>query len=387
MKKYLDNASTSFPKPEGVVEAMTQYMSQMGCNINRGGYADAYESAEVVFDTRCKLCKLFDFDIHRNVVFTMNVTEALNMIIKELLLPGDHCLVSAMEHNAVMRPLVQMTQKGVTFDRFPCNEQGELIIDQMEECLRENTKAVIMTSASNVCGTMMPLKEVGEFCKRHHLIFVVDAAQAAGVEPISMKEMNIDILAFTGHKSLLGPQGTGGFLIREEFVSQMPALIAGGTGSFSDSEQTPTIMPDKYEAGTMNVTGIYGLHGALTYLEKVGISTIRDHELAMTQRFIDGMEFIEGIRVIGKKDIKGRTAVVSIQCDFCDEATLAFELDHTYDIMTRVGLHCAPNAHKTLGTFPRGTIRFSFGFATTTEEVDAAVEAIEDYKSKIENNH
>lgn len=382
-KIYLDNASTSFPKPKQVVDAMCSFMEKGGYNINRGGYAGAYESAQIVYETRQKLCRLFDFSENRNVIFTVNVTQALNMILQGLFRKGDHIIVSAMEHNAVMRPLVQLNKKGVDFDRFHCREDGSLIVEEMETCLKSNTKAVVITAASNVCGTTMPLEEISKFCKKNKLLFIVDAAQAAGVEEISMKELEIDILAFTGHKSLLGPQGTGGFLIREEVIPLMPSLITGGTGSFSDKEETPTIMPDKYEAGTMNLPGIYGLHASLTFIEEIGVRRIKEVEMARTKEFLEGLQEMPGIRIIGKKGIEDRTAVVSIQCDFCDEATLAFRLDQEYGIMTRVGLHCAPNAHKTLGTFPRGTVRFSFGYYTTTIEIQGAIQAIKDiYQSE-----
>lgn len=377
-KIYLDNASTSFPKPKQVVGAMCSFMEQKGYNINRGGYEGAYESAQIVYETREKLCRLFDFSEIRNVIFTLNVTQSLNMILQGLLQKGDHIIVSAMEHNAVMRPVIQLEKKGIEFQRFPCTEEGSLMVSEMESCLRPNTKAVVITAASNVCGTTMPLALVGEFCKKNKLIFIVDAAQSAGVEEISMEKMQIDILAFTGHKSLLGPQGVGGFLIREEIVPLIPSIITGGTGSFSDQEETPIIMPDKYEAGTMNLPGIYGLHAALSFLEEVGVSKIKEREMKRTKEFLDGIDKIPGIRVIGKKGVEGRTAVVSIQSDFCDEATLAFRLDQEYGIMTRVGLHCAPNAHKTLGTFPRGTVRFSFGYFTTAMEIEAAIDAIQE---------
>lgn len=383
-KIYLDNASTSFPKPIEVIDGVRDYMMQGGCNINRGGYHGAYESAQIVYETRERLCKLFDFKPVKNVVFTMNITMSLNIILNGLLKKGDHVLVSSMEHNAVMRPLVALEKKGVTFDRVPCNVQGELEFSKMEALVKPNTKAVVMTAASNICGTCMPIKEVGQFCKEKDLIFILDAAQLAGVEPISMKKMNIDILAFTGHKSLLGPQGIGGFLIREELVEQIPSLITGGTGSFSDSEETPKVMPDKYEAGTLNLPGIHGLYHALDFIDKTGIENIKKVEMERTKEFIDGVKEIPGIRLIGKDSVKGRTAVVSLQCDFCDEATLAFLLDQNYHIMTRVGLHCAPNAHKTLGTFPRGTVRFSFGYFTTSEEIQKAIDAIKEIKKSVD---
>lgn len=385
---YLDQAATSFPKGEGVAEAMTGYMTNLGTNINRGSYEDAYETAGMVYETREMLCRLFDFgplpERAKNVVFTANITTALNMIIKGLLKKGDHVLVSAMEHNAVMRPLCQLQKEGrITFDRIPCNEKGELCLWELEPKIRENTKAVIMTHASNVCGTILPLKEVGELAKRHGLYFIVDTAQTAGAVPVSMKEMQIDALAFTGHKGLLGPQGIGGFLVTDELAEKIEPLISGGTGSISDTEDIPDFLPDKFEAGTLNLPGIAGLHRALSYLEEVGTEKIREKENCLTERFLAGVKKIPGIRVIGLDGREaGRTAVVSLQCDTMDEAELAYHLDSRYHIMSRVGMHCAPNAHKTLGTFPQGTLRFSFGYYNTLEEVEAAVSAIEEILEK-----
>ncbi|MDF2514653.1 MAG: cysteine desulfurase, partial [Herbinix sp.] len=235
----------------------------------------------------------------------------------------------------------------------------------------------------NVCGTLLPIEKVGEITHRYGLKFIVDTAQTAGVFPISMTKMHIDALAFTGHKGLLGPQGIGGFLITDEMADQMTPLITGGTGSISDTEDTPEFLPDKFEAGTMNLPGIMGLHRSLTYLDEVGINQIREKELSLTQRFIDGISQVKGIRVIGKTNSIERGAVVSLQSETMDEATLAYVLDHEYKIRTRVGMHCAPNAHKTLGTFPSGTIRFSFGYENTEEEVDYAIKII----GKLLNKH
>ncbi len=373
---YFDSAATSFPKPESVIEAVTNYMKNYGTNVNRGGYQSAYSTASVVYDTREKLCHLFDFAPCENVIFTQNITYAFNMILKGYLKRGDHVLVSAMEHNAVMRPLVQLQKQGVSFSRIPCTKQGDLIVEEVETLIQSNTKAIILTSASNVCGTRMPLKKIGELCERYGLTFIVDSAQEAGVFPISMKEMKIDILAFTGHKGLLAPQGIGGFLISDKIVKEVEPLITGGTGSASDSEETPEILPDKFEAGTLNLPAIFGLNASLQYLNDVGIEEIQKKELKLTKQFLEGIKTIEGIQVIGHEELGNRVPVVSIQCNWMDESELAFLLDSEYGIMTRVGMHCAPNAHKTLGSFPRGTIRFSFGYENTKEEVEQVLQAI-----------
>ena len=378
---YLDHAATSFPKPESVSQAVYRYMTQNGCSINRGCYAKAYAIEETVYETREKICTLFGGDDCRNVVFTRNVTEGLNLLIKGSLKPGDHVLVSLMEHNAVMRPLMQLEKQGITCTRIPCSQSGELVLDALDTCLQPNTKAVIMTHASNVCGTMMPLEEVGAFCWEHRLHFFVDSAQTAGVFPIDMKRMNISALAFTGHKSLHGPQGIGGVVFRDGMEKLVEPLIAGGTGSISHMEEIPAFMPDRFEAGTPNIPGIVGLYAALEWIEQTGMDQIRSHELVLTQRFLDGLNALEQegkIRVIGKRDCQERTGVVSLQSCHLDQAEAAYRLDNEYGIMTRVGLHCAPSAHRVLGTYPTGTIRFSFGWNNTTEHVDAALFALKE---------
>ncbi len=375
-KIYLDNGSTTFPKPKEVADAVYNYMTQIGSNINRGCYDDAYNIEEIVYETRQMLCEMFAGDYIKNVVFTKNITESLNILLKGFLKPGDHVLVSSMEHNAVMRPLVQLTKNNIKFDRIPCNQDGSLILEDARRMIKENTKAIVMMHASNVCGTLMPIKEIGEICNSHGIKFIVDSAQTAGVFEIDMKEMHIDALAFTGHKGLLAPQGIGGFLVQEDMFGLIDPLIVGGTGSLSHTEETPEFMPDRFEAGTMNLPGIVGLHASLKWIKEIGIDKIKDHELALTEMFLDGLKDIEGIRLVGKDSIQGRTGVVSIETLNKDAADIAWELDDTYGIMTRVGLHCAPSAHKTLGTYPQGTIRFAFGWWNTKDHVNAALEAL-----------
>ena len=377
---YLDNASTSFPKPETVVEAVSGYMAGMGVNINRGCYNQAYHAEEMILETRELLCVLFRGPDCRNVIFTSNVTESLNILIKGLLKPGDHVLVSSMEHNAVMRPLVQLEKLGVSFTRMPCDEIGMLLLDRIESCLTPQTKAVIMTHASNVCGTILPIASVGEFCKAHGLMFIVDSAQTAGVIPIDMQKMHIDALAFTGHKGLLGPQGTGGFAITDELAERIEPLLSGGTGSMSHTEDIPLFLPDRFEPGTMNLPGIMGLRAGLLWLKKQGMDSVYAHEMALTEHFLKGLTLLEEkdfVRIIGRRDTFDRVGVVSIQTKQTELSQAAYLLDQQYGIMTRVGLHCAPSAHKTLGTYPTGTIRFSFGHANTEREVDEALSAIE----------
>lgn len=379
---YLDNASTTFPKPKAVPEAMYHYMTRSGSNINRGCYDRAYAVEELVYETRQMLCSLFGGEDCRNVAFTKNVTESLNVILKGLLKPGDHVLVSSMEHNAVMRPLVQLEKQGISFSRIPCRRDGSLILEEMAPLVKKETRAVVMTHASNVCGTMMPYEQVGAFCRERGLLFIADTAQTAGVWPLDMERMKIDALAFTGHKGLLGPQGIGGFLLSEKLLPQMESLIAGGTGSISHTEVMPDFMPDRFEAGTMNLPGIVGLHAGLGWIRETGMEQIRSHELALTRQFLEGLKSMDPyekrLRVVGKKDTEGRTGVVSVQTVRRELAQTAYELDVQYGIMTRVGLHCAPSAHQTLGTFPTGTIRFSFGWWNTREEAALALQALDE---------
>lgn len=410
---YFDNAATSYPKAPGVSAAMTDYIEHIGVNAGRGSYQSSYEASAMVYETRELLCRLFHFDQPLNTVFTMNVTQSLNLLLHGLLKPGDHVIVSSMEHNAVMRPLLQMAGTGVEFDRVHCSITGELDVNQVEALIRPSTKLVMMTHASNVCGTLLPISEIGALCRRRKLFFVLDSAQTAGTVDIDFHQNGLSAVAFTGHKGLLGPQGIGGFLLNEELSELVSPTLLGGTGSNSESEYMPDFMPDKFEAGTLNLPGICGLRASLRYLldppplststpyasptalpsqspsslsalttalpSTIAMSTlemvrIERHEQQLTSRFLTGIEQIPGIRLVGTTDASKRTSVVSIDIDSnlssidLSEATL--RLDSEFQIMTRVGLHCAPSAHKTLGTFPRGTLRFSFGGFNTIEEID-----------------
>ena len=378
---YLDNASTTFPKPKAVADAVYTYMTSVGSNINRGCYDSAYDVEELVFETRQMLAELFNGGDCKNVAFTKNVTESLNVILKGFLKPGDHVLVSSMEHNAMMRPIRQLEKLGVEFDRMPCDNQGNLKLDAVEAMIRPNTRAIAMMHASNVCGTVLDIGAVGEICHKHGLKFIVDCAQTAGVLPVDMKAMYIDALAFTGHKGLLGPQGIGGFILKEEMIGLIDPLLSGGTGSISHTEEIPDFMPDRFEPGTMNLPGILGLHAGLQWLQETGTENIKNHELALTERMLAGLQELETaglIRILGRRDLKNRTGVVSIQTLTKELSQAAFELDAEYGIQTRVGLHCAPSAHETLGTFPTGTIRFSFGWWNNTEQVDQALHALKE---------
>ena len=375
-KIYFDNGSTSWPKAPGVQEAVSELLKNGAFNINRGNYAGAYEVESVVLETRDQLVQLFHGTDSRNVIFTPGITYSLNYFIKGFLKTGDHVLVSGLEHNAVMRPLEQMKLAGVDYDIVPVDEEGNLDPEDLRERIRINTKAVIMTHASNVCGTVVPIREIGSICKEYGLFFAVDTAQSAGTLPVDMQECQIDFLAFTAHKGLLGPQGIGGFLISERLDKKMEPYIAGGTGSQSDSLLMPDYLPDKYESGTMNLPGIIGLHASLDYIREQGLKAIHDKKMELTEYLLNEVKRIPQVRIVGRKDVQDRVAVVSLDFLTIDNAVAAFELEQECGVMTRVGLHCAPAAHQSLHTFPQGTVRFVFSASNTFSEIDRCVEGI-----------
>lgn len=374
---YFDNASTSWPKAPGVASEMAGYLENIGCNVGRGSYERAYTVARKVYDTREKLCSLFDGEDNKNVIFTANVTQAVNMVLKGFLRQGDHVLISGLEHNAVVRPLEHLKRVGVTYDVIPCDNLGNLEIACIEKMIKPETKTVVMTHGSNVSGSILPIEAVGRICRSQGLYFIVDAAQTAGLHDISMKRANISALCFTGHKGLMGPQGIGGFLVTDDLAEQMDPLLDGGTGSVSDQLDMPDFLPDRFEAGTLNLPGIYGLSSALDYLCSVDKSELLMVEERLTSTFIRGVEAIDGLRLVGNVNIQSRCALVSVECLTRDNAQIAFELDRDYGIMTRVGMHCAPLAHRTLGTYPQGTLRFSFNHFNTQGEVAYALEALQ----------
>jgi len=374
MKKiYLDNGATSFPKPKCVGEAILNYIDNLGTSVNRGAYETAYSVANTVFETRELICDLFNFDQPENVIFTKNITESLNILIKGLLKSGDHVVVSSMEHNAVMRPLNSLN---INISKAKCDKYGDLDMENFKLQLKENTKAVIMTHASNVSGTILNLEEVGRICQEKNIIFIIDTAQTAGFLEIDYKKLGADAIAFTGHKSLLGPQGIGGFIINDKLVKIIPSLIDGGTGSLSEEEIQPNYMPDKYEAGTPNVLGIFGLNASIKYLNDIGLKNIRQKEYDLLTMFLDEIKQINGIAIIGKDTFEGRTGTVSLDFFNDDNGEIAYKLGNDYGIMTRSGMHCAPSAHKTLGTFPQGTVRFSFSHFNTKDEIYYTIDSI-----------
>lgn len=372
---YLDNAATSYPKPEGVSDAMKAYLDQVGATINRSVYGSAQDAGLVTLQLRERLKRLFHFPAPvTHVILTPGATWGLNMVIKGFLKPGDHCIVSSMEHNAVMRPLLRL--EGVEFDRIPCIREGLLDPREIEPLIRPNTKLLVMAHGSNVCGSVQDAKAVGELCARHGIAFVLDAAQTAGHYPVDFEAFQLSALCVPGHKGLLGPSGIGALLLTDGFAKALDPIIAGGTGSASDSEYLPGYLPDRFESGTPNLPGIYGWEAALGFVESVGIEALRRHEMTLCKRFLDGLASIDGALLCGTGDLSRRVGVISVDFLHRDNAEAAFLLETEHGILTRCGLHCAPSAHKTLDTFPRGTVRFSLGFASTEADVDSALAAI-----------
>ena len=372
---YLDNAATSFPKPQAVGEAMKAYVDQVGATINRSVYGKAQSAGLVTLQLRERLKKLFHFPAPvTHVILTPGATWGLNMVIKGFLKPGDHCIVSSMEHNAVMRPLLQMA--GVEYDRVICSKEGLLEPAHVERLIRPNTKLVIMAHGSNVCGSVQDAEAVGAICRKHKIAFVLDAAQTAGHLSVDFEAFGLSALCVPGHKGLLGPSGIGALMMREDFAKALDPIVAGGTGSASDSEHLPEYLPDRFESGTPNMPGIYGWEAALRFVSDTRVESLRKHEMMLCKRFLDGLETIRGVSLCGTKDLSRRVGVVSVDFPAMDNAEAAFRLETEFGILTRCGLHCAPSAHKTLDTFPRGTVRFSFGFANTQEDVDKALAAI-----------
>ena len=373
---YLDNAATSFPKPDGVSRRMKDYIDSVGATVNRSVYGSAQDAGLVLLTLRERLARLFHFDDPTYVILTPGMTAGMNMVIKGFLKSGDHCLVSSMEHNAVMRPIQQLTECGVSFDRIPCDREGFMDIDAIEGLIRPNTKLLVMAHGSNVSGTVQDAERVGKICAAHGIAFVLDAAQTAGHIPVDFEKFGLSALCVPGHKGLLGPSGIGAMLLRKDFAELLTPLIAGGTGSASDSELLPPYMPDRFESGTPNMPGVYGWEAAMSFLDEVGVEALHAHEMALTERFLRGVKEIDTVRLAGTYDLDRRVGVVSIDFKNIDNAEAAYRLETEYGILTRCGLHCAPSAHKSLDTFPQGTVRFAVGFASTEEDVDAALEAI-----------
>ncbi len=375
---YLDNAATSWPKPPCVIEAMTAFMAEVGANPGRSGHRLAVEAGRLVYSTREAVADLFGAPDPLRVVFGQNVTEALNLALRGVLRPGNHVVTSSMEHNSVMRPLRALQRQGVEVSVVGCSPEGVLLPADVEAALRPNTAMIALTHASNVVGTLLPIDEVGLLARRRGVPLLVDAAQTAGAYPLDMQALHIDLLAFTGHKALLGPMGTGGLIVAPEFdAKRITPLKRGGTGSRSDLEEQPDFLPDACESGTLNVPGLAGLRAGVRWVLARGVEEIRRHEVRLAQRLIDGLASISGVTVYGTRDAERQAATVSFNVAGLEPSEVGLRLDDEHGVLCRVGLHCAPAAHRTMGTFPRGTVRFGLGAMNTSEDVDAALAAVE----------
>ena len=363
---YLDNAATSFPKAPGLGKALAEYIENGVVNPNRTESALSYRAFDVSYALREHISSLYNYPHPECIAFTRNITEALNWLIKGLLERQDHVIVSSNEHNAVMRPLRQM---GVDYSIIPSSSHGFNDYSSLPSLIKPNTRAIIINAAGNVSGAIQDLETPAEYAKNHNLLFIIDSAQASPFVEIDMEKLNASAVAFTGHKGLLGPQGIGGAIIRKELALSIAPLISGGTGSRSDSEDVPDLLPDRLNPGTDNMPGIIGLEHSLSYISK-NLSSLYDNEREMTKMLIEGLYKINGIILFGAGLEENRTNVVSIETEGIDEAEVSALLLERGGIETRVGLHCSPSSHKTLGTFPRGTLRFSPGPFTTKDEIN-----------------
>ncbi len=372
---YMDNAATTLHKPDAVKDAVAAAFDIMG-NAGRGASEPALDASRIIYGTREKLARLFHAESPSRIVFTANSTESLNIAIKGLFRPGDHVITTVLEHNSVLRPLYECQALGTELSILGCDEKGNISYDDMENAVKSNTKAVVCTHASNLTGNMIDLKKVGEIAERHGLLFLVDASQTAGVWPIDVREAGIDVLCFTGHKGLLGPQGTGGMYVKTDV--HIRPLLSGGSGIDTYNPRHPSQMPAALEAGTLNGHGIAGLGAAISYLEENGLDEIRSKELSLMHRFYEGISGIPGIKVYGDFSTQNRVAVVSFNIGDYDSSEVSDELNVKYGIVTRPGAHCAPLMHRALGTVEQGAVRFSFSHYNTEEEVNTAIRAVEE---------
>ncbi len=383
MEVYLDNASTTFPKPKQVVDAMYNYMLTVGGNAGRGNYSNSLESNRYLYNARETVCDFFGFDSPSNVIFTNNVTTSLNILIKGILRPGDHVITSSMEHNSVIRPLHFCQEHlKIKLDIINANSQGFVDINDLKKKINISTKLIIITQASNVTGSIQDLYSIGKICSDNNIFFIVDSSQGAGTLDINMKNIKANVIAFTGHKSLLGPQGVGGFILDSKFNDCCSPLLQGGTGSLSYSLEQPDFLPDKFECGTHNIPGIIGLAEGIKYINSIGLNSIHDHNQYLIDYLLAGLLNINGLTIYGDTSGKMLTTCISINANSLDPSELGYHLECN-GIKTRTGLHCAPLAHKTIGTYPNGTVRLSLSYFTTKEDIDYTLTILNKIKSNL----
>lgn len=370
MQIYLDNASTTYPKPKEVIDAMYNYMLNIGGNAGRGNYDTSLESSRYLYDAREIVCNFFGFNSPNNVIFTNNVTTSLNILIKGILTHNDHVITSSMEHNSVIRPLFSCKDSlNINLDIAKTDSKGFIYLDDFRSKITPKTKLVVITQASNVTGSIQDIKSIGDICFKNNTFFIIDSSQGAGVLNLNMGDIKANAIAFTGHKSLLGPQGIGGFILDDKFNSSCSTIFEGGTGSMSYSLKQPDFLPDKFECGTLNMPGIVGLSQSIKYIQSIGLNSIYEHNNYLMNYLIQGLLNIDGLTVYGDTSGKAITTCVSININSLDPSEVGYYLD-TEGIKTRCGLHCSPLAHKTIGTYPNGTVRLSISYFTTKEDID-----------------
>ena len=374
---YMDNAATSFPKAPGIFETIKSFLEKDCVNLNRTNSGDAFNVFDRIYTLRCRIAELLGLSTPESVCFSSGITESLNQIIKGLFSPDDHVLVSSCEHNSVMRPL---SQSGIPFDRIPCDMQGYILTDRIEDLIRPDTKAMIICAAGNVSGAVQDIETIAEIAYRNRILLFLDSAQALPNVDIDMEKLHIAGVAFTGHKGLLGPEGTGGLALRKDIALAIDPLISGGTGSQSDTEEIPTTLPDRLEAGTQNIGGLLALAESVKFITE-NKDTLLANERKMTDLLYEGLSSINGIKIVGAPLSRPRTSVISVTSDRKDIAEISALLSERYNIDTRVGMHCSPSSHKSLGTFPTGTLRFSPGVFTTEDEVNATLRALKEILS------
>lgn len=370
MEVYLDNASTSFPKPKIMADAMYDYIINVGGNSGRGNYSNSYESNKLVLLTREKIADFFNYNKSENVIFTNNITSSLNILIKGILKENDHVISTTLEHNSVLRPLFECSNLlNINIDLVNSSKDGFINPIDIKDKINKNTKLVIVSHASNVIGSIQNIEEIGAICKENNIFFIVDTAQTAGMIKVDMHQCNANAIAFTGHKSLLGPQGIGGFIIDDSLNDACASIFSGGTGSLSHSITQPNFLPDKFECGTLNSPGIVGLSNSIDFINKEGLETIYSKNFYLRSKLYEGMLNIDGIKLYGNTDFSKYTTCISFNYKSFDPAEVSYFLECN-GIKTRSGLHCAPLAHKSIGSYPGGTIRFSLGYFNTEEEID-----------------
>ena len=380
---YFDNAATSFPKPQQVIDEMFNHMTNFGGSANRGSSATALQSSRVAYECRYALSQFFNYHKSENVIFTNNITSSINLLLNGLIKPNWHIITTSMDHNSTLRPLLKLKNEidNVEVDIINCNSEGFLEINDLKNSIKENTKLIILSHASNLVGSIQPIKEIGDICKEKGIYFILDSAQTAGVLPIDMKSLNLSALAFTGHKSLLGPQGIGGFIIDDSLNNICRSVFVGGTGSHSSLLEPPTTLPDKFESGTLNIPGIVGLLAGINFINNEGIHTIREREDFLCKTALEGLLNMGDIKIYGTTDISKRTATIAFNINNIDPSEVGYILDSEFNIACRTGLHCAPLAHKSVDSYPNGSVRISFGYFNKIEEIKYFLDSINKIKN------